>query len=101
MAAKLLAGVIAALLVTGAGVYVAFPGNQTRDTEPVTQQTVSEGPCCALKAQLACEASLDSCPLQAGCAGQSCPADALAACTGSAVLAAPAKAVGKANCCAE
>ena len=101
MAAKILAGVVAALLVTGAGVYVAFSGDAARDTDSATQ-TVSEGSCCAAKAQLACTAAQDGCPLQAECAGQTCSPDALAACTGSAVLAVsttPAKKVG--SCCAD
>jgi hypothetical protein len=100
MAAKILAGVVAALLVTGAGVFVAFSGDAARDTGRETQ-TVSEGSCCALKAQLACEAVQSACPHQAECAGQNCSSDALAACTGSAVLAVSAKPAGKASCCAD
>ena len=97
MVAKILAGVVAALLVTGAGVYVAFSGDSPRDTGSETL-TVSEGSCCALKAQLACEAA---CPLQAECAGQTCSSDALAACTGPAVLAVSTKTSGKGTCCQE
>jgi hypothetical protein len=96
MVAKILAGVTAALLVTGAGVYVAFSGDSARDTETATQ-TVSEGACCALKAQLACDAAQSECP--AACAGQTCSPDALAACTGPAVLAVSAKTSGPGSCC--
>ena len=97
MAAKILAGVVAALLVTGAGVYVAFSGDAALDTGSETQ-AVSEGPCCALKAKLACEAVPSACPDNAECTGQTCPSDALAACTGPAVLAGSAK---KVTCCAD
>lgn len=98
MVAKILAGVVAALLVTGAGVYVAFSGDSARDTGSETQ-TVSEGSCCALKAQLACDAAQSEC--LAVCAGQTCSPDALAACTGSAVLAVSAKTSGQGSCCQE
>jgi hypothetical protein len=98
MVAKILAGVTAALLVTGAGVYVAFSGDSARDTETVTQ-TVSEGSCCAMKARLACE--VGSCPLQAECAGQTSSPDALAACTGSAALAVSTKSADHGSCCHE
>src|SRR5688572_20962681 len=100
MAAKILAGVVAALLVTGAGVYVAFSGDAAQGTGSETQ-TVSEGSCCALKSQLACGATPSACPDHAECAGQTCSSDALAACTGSAVLAVSAKPDGKAACCAD
>ncbi len=100
MVAKILAGVVAALLVTGTGVYVAFSGDSVRDTGSETQ-TVSEGSCCALKAQLACETTESACSHQAECAGQTCSPDALAACTGSAVLAVSAKTSGKGSCCQE
>jgi hypothetical protein len=99
MVAKILAGVVAALLVTGAGVYVAFSGDSSRDTGSETQ-TVSEGSCCALKARLACETE-SACPHQAECAGQGCSPDALAACTGSAVLAVSTKSPSVGACCQE
>lgn len=94
MAAKILAGVVAALLVTGAGVYVAFSGDTARDVGSQTL-TVSEGSCCALKAQLACEAARSACPNQA------CSSDALGACTGSAALAVSPTPAGKIACCAD
>lgn len=96
MVAKVLAGVVAALLVTGAGVYVAFSGDSVRDAVGETQTvSVSEGSCCALKAQLACET------INPECTGQTCTPDALAACTGSAVLAVSAKTSEKGSCCQE
>jgi hypothetical protein len=98
MVAKILAGVTAALLVTGAGVYVAFSGDSARDAGSEAL-TVSEGSCCALKAQLACETTETACP--AACAGQTCSPDALAACTGPAVLAASTRTPGQGSCCQE
>ena len=96
MVAKILAGVVAALLVTGAGVYVAFSGGAPRDAVGETQTvSVSEGSCCALKAQLACET------INPACAGQTCTPDALAACTGSAVLAASPMTGAPGSCCQE
>ncbi|HVK16213.1 MAG TPA: hypothetical protein VM533_04635 [Fimbriiglobus sp.] len=83
MAMKILAGLAAALLVTGAGVYVAFSGDAPRESGSETL-TVSEGSCCAAKARLACEAAESDCP------GRTCSPDVLAACTGPAVLAASA-----------
>lgn len=100
MAAKILAGVVAALLVTGAGVYVAFSGGTTRDVGSETL-TVSEGSCCALKAQLAREAATSACTFQAECADRACSSDALGACTGSAALAVPPTPAGKIACCAD
>lgn len=98
MVAKLLAGVVAALLVTGAGVYVAFSGDSPREAGSETL-TVSEGSCCAKQARLACEATESGCPAE--CAGQTCSSDALAACTGPAVLAVSTKTSGKGSCCQE
>jgi hypothetical protein len=108
MATKLLAGVVAALLATGAGVYVAFSGYTTTETA-AGNLPVSEGSCCAAKAKPACcdatesEADgCDGCPLQAEACRTACTPDALAACTGSAALAAPPqKACPKAGCCGD
>ena len=96
MGAKILAGLVAALLVTGVGVYVASSGDSGAGRTGDETLPVSEGACCTLKMKLACTGA-DVCPAQTESTG---PSDALAACTGSAAMAVSPKAC-PAVCCAE
>ena len=102
MAAKILAGVVAALVVSGIGVYVAFSGASADQAGATDTLPVSEGSCCVQKTSraISCTDSAE-CPLAAG---QGCPAEALAACTGAMAIGAPAK-TGKAQmaigCCTD
>jgi hypothetical protein len=100
MATKILAGVVAALLVTSTGVYVAFSGEATQDTVSETQ-ILSSGSCCTLKAPLACAIIEADQPQQVECVGQACTPDALAACTGSAAMAVSTRACTKGACCSD
>lgn len=72
MIAKVLAGLLAAALATGIGVYVAFVGGSTGNAESASSESlpVSEG-CCCMKAMQ-----------ESMCA----KTDALAACAGATSL---------------
>jgi hypothetical protein len=91
MTAKILAGLVAAVLVTGAGVFVAFSGGTADEKPACGSLPVSEGACCALKAKSSCCDSGGS----AACGSM----DALAACAGSAALGTSPKGCTKLGCC--
>jgi hypothetical protein len=96
MTAKILAGLLAAILVAGVGVYVAFSDGSTDEKPTCRGLAVSEGACPAQKAKLAC-CEDDGCPYQAEAA--TCSRDAVAACAGSAALATSPKICAKVGCC--
>jgi hypothetical protein len=89
MIAKVLAGLLAAVLATGIGVSVAFLGGSDSNAESASTESlpVSEG-CCCLKAMQA-----STCPKT--------DTDALAACAGGTSLAAHPAAPPKLGCCDE
>lgn len=100
MLAKILVGLVAAMLVTGAGVYYAFSGSCDQHTCPGTSTvTVSEGSsCCSQAAKPSC-CDGDHTEEAACSEGKACCADATAAFTGPAAL--TAKSSCKKACCDE
>jgi hypothetical protein len=96
MIAKVLAGLLAAALATGVGVYVAFAGGVTGSAESASTESlpVSEGACCMKAMQASCCAKSEQ--SAANCA----KSDALAACAGTASFAVTATAPTL-GCCDE
>lgn len=105
MLAKILAGVLAAVAVTGVGVYFALPDysqpgccgkKNVQDTLPVSEGSS----CCAAHTETACKADAES---AACCAVKtSAGADGLSACVGGMASAAPAAGQKKCvTCCDE
>ena len=96
MVAKILVGLAAALLATGAGVFVAFSDAPTVTCQQAADSTPSHSPCCS--APMPCgDAGESACCVEAS-AGST---DALAACTGAAAYGTAKPAAKGKTCCAE
>jgi hypothetical protein len=95
MALKILAGIVAAVLVTAIGIGLAVPGGPSANATDDQTLPVSEGSCCAQSLAASCCADAEP---------ATCQPDVLAACTGGVAVATSSdastctKAVG---CCAD
>lgn len=89
MAAKLLAALLAVLVVGGFGVYYSLPDAPATTEESSASLEVSEHSCCATRAaklKSSCDADSPTCELAKADATAS-SSDALAACTGAMTVA--------------
>ena len=95
MLAKILVGVLAAIMVSGAGVYFAFSDSCEHKCSGSSDVAVSEVSCCSKTPKPCCDGHED----EECTEGKACSADATGAFIGSAAL--TAKTGCKKGCCDE